>query len=160
MNKKKIILISLIILDIIIFGVAVFLTIRLIKINESESNINNRIENKVNSVISNNVIENKVVNNIENNIEENKNTENNAHIHEEQIVDPEQEINMSAIQKQENNQEKAINIAKQKWGEDSSVEFTFDHIDENGRYVIFVRDIATTRQIDEYAIDIQTGEIY
>ena len=65
----------------------------------------------------------------------------------------------NTYKKQQSDQEKAINIAKEDWGEDSKVEFTFDHIDKDGRFVIFVRDIETTRQIDEYVIDVQTGKI-
>ena len=160
MDKKKKILISLIILDIIIIGIAVVLTINLIKTNKEEEKIQNKIENKIENIEANNVIENNVVNKTENNVVENKVQENNTHTHEEEpIADPEQEVDMSTIQKQESNQEKAINIAKESWGEDGSVEFTFDHIDENGRYVIFVRDLATTRQIDEYTIDVETGKV-
>lgn len=160
MNKKKITLISLIILDIIILGIAVALTINLIRINKEEKKIQNKVENKIENVVANNTVENKIVNEIKNNTIENKTQENITHIHEnEPIEDPEQEVDMSTIQKQESNQEKAIEIAKKAWGEDSNVEFTFDHIDENGRYIVFVRDIETTRQIDLYTIDVEAGKV-
>ncbi len=157
MNKKKIVLITLIIIDIIIFTVAIYLTVKLIKTNENTTK--NTIENKIENAVINNVIENEIKENIiENNVIEN--VIDHADIHNtEPISDPEQEIDKNTMYKQQTDQEKAINIAKENWGEDNTVEFTFDHVDENGRYVVFVRDIETTRQIDEYVIDIQTEKV-
>ena len=154
MTKKRKILIGLIILDVIIIGLAVYLTINLININNEEKNPKNEIENK----IENNTVENNVINNsVKNTVKENK---TNTKEHEnEPIADPEQEIDKNTWQQQQNNEEKAINIAKEAWGEDNNVEFTFDHIDENGKYIVFVRDIETTRQIDLYTIDVETGKV-
>ena len=105
--------------------------------------INN--ENNVNNE-SNNEVENNVNQNIVN---------DNATI-ETPIADPEQEVDKQTIQKEENNQEKAINIAKKDWGEDNSVYFSFEGIDESGKYMVCVRD-QETRALRFYKIDINTG---
>ena len=159
MNKKKITIISLILVDIIIIGIAVALTINLIKINKKETENQNRIENKIENTKNNNVIENKVANEINNNTVENK-TENTTHTHEEEpIADPEQEIDKTTIQKQETNQEKAISIAKEDWGEDTGVVFIVDNVDSDGIYKVDVIDDRNRHVIETYKININTGEI-
>ena len=143
-SKPIVIVIILIIIAIVCYG--------LIKLNKddgstTDNNINNTTENKIN--------ENEILKN-ETNTNETAtvNASNN-----EKVADPNQEIDKNEMHKQESNQEKAISIAKEEWGNDSNVEFTFDHIDEKGRYVIFIRDINTTRQIDEYIVDINLGKV-
>ena len=158
MTKKRKVLMGLIILDVIIIGVAIFLTINLIKIKNEEKNPKNEIVNKIENNTVNNAINNTVKNNVVNNTVKNK-VEEDEHKHDEKIADPEQEVDKATMQNRQSNEEKAISIAKEAWGEDSSVEFTFDHIDEDGRYVVFVRSIETTRQIDAYTIDIEAGKV-
>ena len=129
MKKKRKVLIGLIVLDVIIIGVAICLTINLIKIKNEEKNPKkeNKIENKA---VNNNVVNNTVTNNVVNNTVENK-TNEKEHKHDEQIADPEQEVDKQEMQSRLNNEEKAIKIAKEAWGDYITVEFTFDPIDES-----------------------------
>ena len=145
MNKKKVVLIII----LLILVIATLIYFKTIKLDGKDNSINeNTIEN---NTIDNNKLENEIDN-------KNETVSVNAS-NNEKIADPNQEIDKNEMQKQESNQEKAINIAKEEWGNDNSVEFTFDHIDDKGRYIIFIRDINTTRQIDEYIVDINLGKI-
>lgn len=54
-------------------------------------------------------------------------------------------------------EEQAKQIAKDNWGEDDSVYYSYDGKDEKGRYVICVREKATTKALYRYYIDLETG---
>lgn len=144
-SKPIVIVIILIIVVIACYG--------LIKLNKDD---NNTTDNNINNKAENKTDENEILRNIIDNGENvvAVNASNN-----EKVADPNQEIDKNEMHKQESNQEKAISIAKEEWGNDSNVEFTFDHIDDKGRYIIFIRDINTTRQIDEYIVDINLGKV-
>ena len=154
MDKKKITLISIIVLEVIIFLIVLIYTIEGLKSKKEDLNIlNTVIEDNLSNVIDVNTEEKENV--IENTVEENIIEEPKQ---EEPIADPEQEIDMSTLKKQESNQEKAISIAKEAWGNDGTVIFTFEE-EKDGIYIIYVRDIATSRQIDTIKVNINTGKV-
>lgn len=159
-NRKRIITISTIIVIILVIGI-ILLGFKLIDIKKKKENIaaiNENIitENEINNnVIKNeNDVDNEINNEVENNV--NQNIVNDNATTETPIADPEQEVDKQTIQKEENNQEKAVNIAKKDWGEDNSVYFSFEGIDESGKYMVCVRD-QETRALRFYKIDINTG---
>lgn len=144
-KNKKILYISI----AIALAIGVILAIILINKPKKENvkpTSSNLVKNEIRNQISNeNEMDNSIVEN--NVIEENK-------VQEEIIVDEQQEVQIDKIEKEEDNKQKAINIAKKDWGEDKTVYFTFEQIDDNGNYIVYVRESNTTRDICWYTIDI------
>lgn len=162
-NKGKMIII--LVLMIILIVVTVILTNKLISIMTSKEpddimvKIDNTIENHLNNTAQENntanVIEENTINNTINNniVNENNNTLNQNVVNN---IIKEQEVDKETIEKEVNSKEKAIDIAKNDWGEDSSVYFSYEGID-NGKYIVYVRDNETTRVLRIYTIDVNSG---
>lgn len=117
-------------------------------VNEVQNKINNNTTSQANNVIENNTIveKNEVVNNTENNTTTNTatNTVTNNTSEETSVTNPE---------------EKAIQIAKKDWGEDSLVYFSYDGIDgATGNYIVGVRDRENTYIKCWYYVDVKSGE--
>lgn len=160
-KKEKIFWIISVVLVIIITSFIMYIIIHK---NRTQETVNsNTIQNEVD--VSNEV--NEEHNEIENNIvEENNEIEENI-IEPDDVEEPEKEeiqTNTEEITKEEvenlkSNEEKAIEIAKKDWGEDSKVVFVNDGISRTtGRYIVAVRDAKTRNAICYYHIDINTGE--
>lgn len=165
-NKGKMIVI--LVLMIILIIVTVILTNRLISImtnkkpddimvkidNTIENHLNNNVqENNTANIIEENIVNNTVENNVSN---ENSSTANQNVVNNNTSTDKEQEVNKETIEKEVSSKEKAINIAKNDWGEDSNVYFSYEGID-NGKYIVYVRDNETTRVLRIYTIDVNSG---
>lgn len=152
-NKKKIIILSSVAILVILISL---LTIKLIKIknNKTEQEVSNMSENiivEANNALENNIQNAEIINNTTNiNIVEDNNKEINSNANTE-------EIPKDVIEKEEDNKEKAINIVKENWGTDDTVYFSFDNIDSNGKYIVCVRDKATTKALHWYTVDVKTG---
>ena len=86
-----------------------------------------------------------------------KNEEENVQL-DQPITDHEQEVDKEVIEKIESNEEKAIRIAKEDWGEDETVKFDLEENirDSKGRYIVNVRDVETTHPLRIYYIDVET----
>lgn len=160
-ERKKLIIISLIIVIILIMTIALIFKLVLIEKDKNSNNIDENTNIETNEIQENQNEINEASNEASNIVEENKNTTNeyqNTQTSEKstQIADPEQEIDKQSIQKQESNQEKALSIAKKDWGNNDSVYFSFEGIN-NDKYIIAVRDSNTTRAMRYYYIDIKQG---
>ena len=70
-----------------------------------------------------------------------------------------EEVTKTEIEKEKSDKEKALSIVKKDWGEDDNVCFTFESIDGNGNYVIYVREEETRREISIYTVNIKTGTL-
>ena len=140
-NKKKIIIIAVTIVLVILITL---LTIKLIKIEK----------NKGKEVI--NLNENAIENNT--NVNEEKNNQTNTTQNTSSNVG-EEEVTKTEIEKEKSDKEKALSIVKKDWGEDDNVCFTFESIDGNGNYVIYVREEETRREISIYTVNIKTGTL-
>ena len=129
---KKIIYIIIIVLFIM---TGVFIAKQLFRESEEIATLSNSIiENGVNEAELNSVIE------PENNVIE---------------TEPEeQKVNNTNIV---NKEEKAKKIVEENWGEDDSVYYSYDGKDENGNYIICVRDKATTKALFWYYVDVDAG---
>ena len=143
MENKKTKIIILIMIIILLVIVAAVLTIELYYIRNNKENVpasneNNVVENQINNNITNEAVQNNI---IENNI-------NQTQVSKE-------EIDNESIKKEEDNKQKAINIVKENWGEDERVYFSFDSIDNNGKYIVSVRDRASTEALYWYTVDIE-----
>ena len=152
-DKDKVILaiIAIIILVILIILLSIKLVKKHITIptmqSDSEQKIENSKENhivqeKVNNINTNDIENNTIQNNIIQNTIQN-NSANTGNVNTEE----------------ERNEQKAINIAKQNWGEDDTVSFSLDTVDDKGRYIICVRDKQTTRALYWYTIDVESGTV-
>ena len=110
---------------------------------ESLETLNRVLNENQNNEISTNVQENdvQITNNVEN---ENSNIE-----YPNVIVNPEQTTD----------EEGAIEIVKQEWGEDDTVAFVNQGLNDNGEYIIVVMDRNTTRTITRYYINTTNGEL-
>lgn len=133
---KKILYISIII-SLIILGI--FVAIKISEDNKT-SQVAAGILNNTNKTVEEDFVK-------ENNIVESKNeiTKNN-NIENDEIAN-----------NQQTPEEKAKQIVKENWGEDDLVYYSYDGKDENGRYVICVREKATTKELYRYYVDVETG---
>lgn len=100
--------------------------------------------------------------NIIENIKENttKNEEKNE-IEENNTIEPEvNEIENNVLEDETTTEldpkEEAIQIVKENWGEDDSVYFSYDGI-QDGKHVVCVRESDTTKELYRYYVDIETG---
>lgn len=133
---KKIVYISIII-ALIILGI--FAAVKMSEDNKT-TQVTTDTLNYTNKTLEENLAE-------ENNIVESKNeiTENNN-------VEKDETTN-----NQQTPEEKAKQIVKENWGEDDLVYYSYDGKDENGRYVICVREKSTTKELYRYYVDVETG---
>ena len=102
--------------------------------NNETSNV---INNKTNTV--NNEIENSVNNTIENNIEENQG-----------------EVKETFTEDVKTEEEKAKNIVSKDWNKSSDT-ITVDGMNQNGEYIVTVRDSSTTEALAYYTVNVTTG---
>ena len=56
-------------------------------------------------------------------------------------------------------EEKAINLAKKKYGTSNGVYFRIEQIQSNGVYIVSVRDSETTKDLDWYTVDVNNGTV-
>lgn len=131
MNKK--ILYILIIIILIIAGI--FVAKQMSEENETTQTGANTLNNVNKTNEQNTIGENNTVESEENEIENNVKTGTTE-------LSPE---------------EQAKQIAKDNWGEDDTVYFSYDGKDENGRYIICVREQSSTKALYWYYINVETG---
>lgn len=140
MNKKTKGIIA--VLVVLIIAIAIFLCYTYgFNSNEKESNsvrsTNNIIENKgnANKTEENKVEENVVQNSISNEVNEIAQPEETEPVKpEEEPVDEKSEIQT------DNDEDRAISIVKNDWGDSSGVAFKIEHINNDGSYEIVVRN--------------------
>lgn len=134
MGKK--ILYIVIIIALIIAGI--FTAKKITEKNNTKQTVTNTLE-KTNKTNKENMLE-----------------ENNTVVEEPEKNEVEE--NNVAEGKDENApEERAKQIAKDNWGEDDTVYFSYDGKDEKGRYIICVREKATTKALYWYYVDVETG---
>lgn len=168
-KSTKVLIVVLVIIIISLIGYITYIFIEDKKIEEKQG----ENEVKQEEQIENNEIEN---NEIEKDESQTYNTTSNTNIINENaeqttnqtnITPPGTELPTEIVGQEEqessqenggvNPEEKAINLAKQKWGETSdSYTFMIDHIDGNVYHVAVVANAITIAYID---VNIQTGEV-
>ena len=80
--------------------------------------------------------------------------ENSQNIVEDDNIVLEQEDKLSTT-----NQEKAIELVKQYWGEDSTVYFTNEGVNSNGEYTVAVRQKTSTAVKDYFKVNLETKKV-
>lgn len=120
-------------------------------INQSENEIidneTNHEENITNQDVVNettNTTENISSNNISNNTTSNKINNQTSNQSQPGITDKKQ---------------KAIELVKKKWGKDDTVNYVFDYVNENGEYVVAVKDKATATVKYYFRVNLETETV-
>ncbi len=113
--------------------------------NQTE-NVINEENNTEQNIVPENQTENETTNTAENtNVSNSANTTNPASAPAKPAV---------TDQKQ-----KAIELVKKKWGKDDTVDYVFDYINENGEYVVAVKDRATATVKYYFRVNLETGAV-
>ena len=147
--KKTTLVIVAIIIAIIIF-MCVFASGEN-KENANNENINNTVtNNEIINEMENEVIQNEIENEIANeeesipvedeeqDVEENKQNTENTETFEEAPATAEQKV---------------INIVKEDFKQTNNIEVTVEGMNENGKYIVVVRDSKTTEALAFYTVD-------
>lgn len=127
--------------------------------NETQNTLNseNEVQNRGNELTEENFVEENTVEDSNENEESNA-TENN--ISEE--PEPDVTINESSAPARPgitDQKQKAIELVKKEWGQDDTVNFAFDYVNENGEYVIAVKDNATTAVKNYFRVNLEKGTV-
>lgn len=163
MVNKKVVIICSIIAVLIVAGIV---AIQIKKWKEEENRQEETTLANTNLLSNQNSVENEIKeeNIIEENTAQNENTTTN-----EVVQNQTQNQNQNQIQTQvqgqeesteeapeENNDDKALRLVKEEWGEDDTVYYTIDN-QSNNTYNISVRSKSTTATLAEYEVDISKG---
>ena len=117
-----------------------------------------------NQNIENTVQEDEIKNEISNSIE----IENNViseNVVAEEIIDVSREDATSAVYEQDNNigstdkKQEAINLVKQKWGEDGTVTFRCDSVTNDGEYIIAVVSKSSARVQNYFRVNLENQSV-
>lgn len=102
------------------------------------------------------VEENNVSNEISNTADlENDNTSNQMNTSTSQS----NQSSAPAIPAVTDQKQKAIELVKKEWGKDDTVDYLFDHVNENGEYVVAVKDRATATVKYYFRVNLETGAV-
>ena len=120
--------------------------------NISDENNEQNIKNETNAV--ENIVSNEIDNtaNVVSNIVENKISSNNT-VKNNTIPDK------PAIPAVTDDKQKAIDLVKKEWGNDDTVSFVFDYINENGEYVVAVKDKSSATVKNYFRVNIKNGNV-
>lgn len=157
MEKSTKIIVGILIIALIIMGIVLWTSKEEIKEADKQNSINQiNITQSENNLVQNKEEDNE--NKIENIVSEDKQDEIlNETTEVEDLTNTSQTVDNQ--KKEENNNEKAINMVKNDWGADDSVSFKIDEQTEDGKYVVSVVDKNTTKVIMWYDVDINNNTI-
>ncbi len=121
--------------------------------NVNENKTENEIANQDSNTMENSIQENSTQNETAN-VEENIDISNNAttSINEAYTSTPAK----PAVTDQK---QKAIELVKKEWGNDDTVNYVFDYINENGEYVVAVKDRATATVKYYFRVNLETQTV-
>ena len=98
-------------------------------------------------------VQNVSANNTQNNVT--PEVKDNNIIVNNQIVTPQEIVKSTTI----SDEDKAKELAKQKWGGSDGVYFSIDNMNSDETYVVSVRDSATTKVLEWYTVNIKSGSV-
>lgn len=147
MNKtvrKSLIIISIV---IVLFAI-IWFVYDMFKKDTVETNSNSNLVDGNTGLdnIINDLFENEIENSITENVVDDNQSKGNI------IQDNESDTTEKATTKEE----KAIELAKKKWGSTSGVYFSNESINSDGRYIVSVRNSKTTDSLAFYLVDVET----
>jgi cytoskeletal protein RodZ len=138
MSKKIWIIIVIVIILGIICGIL---------LNKKSSNTTNT----QNEIVKNKIENEEIINNEENSVNE---QEENIEVTEPETTTTSTE---SFTENPETAEEKAIEIVKKDYGDESNTSFAVEGMDQNGRYIVTVRNSTTTEALAFYFVNISDG---
>ena len=130
------------------------------KDNKNENEVTNEIVNEIENEVSN-----EITNNVENEVETNTAVENKV---EEVVIENVIEVEPQGTIYETNSdigttdkKQEAINLVKEKWGEDDTVTFRCDSITNDGEYIIAVisSQSATVKNYFKVNLETETVEV-
>lgn len=155
-NKKNNVIVWITIICILGILVAFYI----IRNPEEKGNIgeisNNAVNNTVNTQVEepvNNEVENEVTENTENTVTED--VSENTEISNKTQKEPVKPSTPGITDKKQ----KAIDLVKKEWGEDDTVNYVFDYVNEKGEYVIAVKDRATATVKNYFRVNLETETV-
>lgn len=144
-NLLTTIIIILIIILVMLIGSIIY---------EEKINMSKQITQEVNGPVDSEDNENNIIQNDENNQEQPKEDENQAE--SEDYIGEEEKNTENSTDSEKSNEEKAIELVKQKWGNDDSVTFSVEQ--KNGtKYYVAVK--SENQPTVWYEVDTETWEI-
>lgn len=155
---------GLIIAMILVIGVLAFCLYSIISINnvqDSEKTVGqtnqnmSHIEVDEQNTTENVIIDEEKKNEVTVNKVEEKNEINNEEKKDEVVNKESTEI---LKENAATNEEKALEIVKNDWKDETGVYFTTMGIDSKGRYIVTVNDLNTTGTLAWYLVDVTTGK--
>lgn len=117
---------------------------------------NNTVNNTGNSQVEesvNNEVENEVTENTENTLTEDISPK--TEISNKTQTEPVKPSTPGITDKKQ----KAIDLVKKEWGEDDTVNYVFDYVNEKGEYVIAVKDRATATVKNYFRVNLDTETV-
>lgn len=140
-------------------GIAIICVIIVIMIGYAIYSMQNKnsekgVENNTNTVeIEENIVNEELEN--ENEVEENT-VENNNITNENTVTNQVTTPTEVGVTDQK---EKAIELVKEKWGKDDTVNYVFDYVNENGEYVVAVKDKASATVKNYFRVNLETKTV-
>lgn len=108
-----------------------------------------------------NVVENENVANTENVVDDSNTVDNTTNsttsannVVEEEHVEQEEDSTLSTT-----NQEKAIDLVKDYWGEDNTIYFTNEGVTKEGEYIVAVRQKTSTTVKDYFKVNLESKKV-
>ncbi len=165
-NKVKIIIAVIVVIVALTAGVLAFRNNNS-KNSDSQNVVNDisyeNIEMNVNNVIENEIDEENIaLENQVSNISKNESVvQNNAPVTESHIdiVPQGTAYSENSDVGTTNKKEEAIELVKQKWGEDSTVAFSCDSVTKEGEYIIAVTSLETATVKNYFRVNLETKEV-
>lgn len=147
-NKKAVIICTviaiLVVIAIVIFNIKKMENIQYDVEEQNKISTSSNTDNSVETNIENEPIQQNTISEKEENIAEEKNQ------NQSEVVGKEEQNDI------QNNDEKAIKLAKDQWGEDDTVYYTIDK--QSGKtYYISVRSKENTTTLAEYEVDVENS---
>ena len=166
-NKKQFKTSILVIIIVIIVVCITFYMIHDIQGKIENGNVENvsniqKAENVIEEDDTENIVEQNIIekNWVENEVVENTSaTQSSSDKNEETVVNKTINESTNVTPGVTDEKQKAIELVKKEWGEDDTVNFVFDYVNENGEYVISVKDKTTATVRNYFRVDLSTQTV-
>lgn len=134
------------------------------RVNQLEENqVGNEPQNTLQNedIVNENSVENaSVENEVTNQVQNNTVTNTANMMNSTNTTNTNKPIsNAPAIPAETDQKQKAIELVKKEWGADNSVDFLFEYINENGEYVVSVKDKATATVKYYFRVNLETKTV-
>ncbi len=116
-----------------------------------------KLENEENKIAENETIENTMQQNMVEN--QTTNTQQEFDLPNTVVNETISESSKPAIPGVTDEKQKAIELVKKQWGQDDTVNYVFDYVNENGEYVIAVKDKVSATVKNYFRVNLTTQTV-